>query len=535
VLALAGDEEEKTYTVDLPANVHPLARTLRIEASPSVVGTLFGALDYLTGYPYGCVEQTMSSFLPNVIVAQVLRQVKSTTLRADNNLGAKVQRGLDRLYGFQHEDGGWGWWKDDQTDPFMTAYVIDGLVQARGAGYAIESYRLDRGRAKLKQMIETGKIAEDGGAIDPESRAYMIYALSVSGEAEAKYLNDLFARRGELQPYGRALLALALQARNDGRARQVAVELERAAKVDDLSAHWDSARRPMLDFSEDNDLEATALSVKALSRLLPSSAVLPKAARWLVANRSNGYYWQSTKHTAFAVYGLTDYLKVSQELQPDYTFEVYLNGEQVHTRQVTSADTPAFVIERKGAGVGGSNQLRVVKRGKGVLYFSSALDYYTQGDVAAQGSNNLRLTREYLRLRVTESGGESKWAVEPLTGELRSGDLIVSKLRLQGAKARQILIEDPIPAGCEQVEAVSGINLNYSDDRWSDWYSAREFRDNRTAIFLDYFDGDAVFQYALRVQIPGEFKVGPARSELMYQPQVQANTAGARQRILDKK
>jgi alpha-2-macroglobulin len=534
-LALAGDEEEKTYTVDLPANVHPLARTLRIEASPSVVGTLFGALDYLTGYPYGCVEQTMSSFLPNVIVAQVLKQVKSTTLRADNNLGAKVQRGLDRLYGFQHEDGGWGWWKDDQTDPFMTAYVIDGLVQARGAGYAIESYRLDRGRAKLKQMIETGKIAEDGGAIDPESRAYMIYALSVSGEAEAKYLNDLFARRGELQPYGRALLALALQARNDGRARQVAVELERAAKVDDLSAHWDSARRPMLDFSEDNDLEATALSVKALSRLLPSSAVLPKAARWLVANRSNGYYWQSTKHTAFAVYGLTDYLKVSQELQPDYTFEVYLNGEQVHTRQVTSADTPAFVIERKGAGVGGSNQLRVVKRGKGVLYFSSALDYYTQGDVAAQGSQNLRLTREYLRLRVTESGGESKWAVEPLTGELRSGDLIVSKLRLQGAKARQILIEDPIPAGCEQVEAVSGINLNYSDDRWSDWYSAREFRDNRTAIFLDYFDGDAVFQYALRVQIPGEFKVGPARSELMYQPQVQANTAGARQRILDKK
>jgi alpha-2-macroglobulin len=534
-LALGQDEEEKTYNLDLPVNSHALARTLRLEASPSVVGPLFGALDYLTSYPYGCVEQTMSSFLPNIIVAQVLQQVKSSTLRADNKLGAKVQRGLDRLYGFQHEDGGWGWWKDDKTDPFMTAYVIDGFVQARGAGYAIENRRLERGRAKLKEMIETSKLAEDGSPIDPESRAYMIYALSASGEADAKYLNDLFARRGDLQPYGRALLALALHARNDARARQVAVEIERTAKASDFDAHWESTRRPMLDFSEDNDLEATALSVKALSRLLSSSPVLPKAARWLVANRSNGYFWQSTKHTAFAVYGLTDYLKVSQELQPDYTVEVYLNGEQVHSQRVTSADTAPFKLERKGGGVSGSNQLRVVKRGKGVLYFASTLDYYTQGDVAAQGSNGLRLTREYLRLRVTESNGESKWTVEPLAGELRSGDLIVSKLRLQGAKARQILVEDPIPAGCEQVENVSGINLNYSDGKWSDWYSAREFRDNRTAIFLDYFDGDGTFQYAMRVQIPGEFKVGPARSELMYQPQVQANTAGARQRILDKR
>ena len=34
----------------------------------------FGALDYLTSYPYGCTEQTMSSFLPNVIVAQTLQE-----------------------------------------------------------------------------------------------------------------------------------------------------------------------------------------------------------------------------------------------------------------------------------------------------------------------------------------------------------------------------------------------------------------------------------------------------------------------------
>ncbi|HKX32604.1 MAG TPA: hypothetical protein VJ302_33270, partial [Blastocatellia bacterium] len=84
-------------------------------------------------------------------------------------------------------------------------------------------------------------------------------------------------------------------------------------------------------------------------------------------------------------------------------------------------------------------------------------------------------------------------------------------------------------------ERVSGINLDYSEGHWSDWYNKREFRDQRTVLFTDYFDGDATFQYALRVQVPGEFKVAPARAELMYQPTVQANTANVKLNILDKK
>jgi len=96
-------------------------------------------------------------------------------------------------------------------------------------------------------------------------------------------------------------------------------------------------------------------------------------------------------------------------------------------------------------------------------------------------------------------------------------------------------IEDPIPAGCEQIAHISGINLNYSEGKWSDWYSNREFRDNRTVIFKNYFDGKATFQYAMRVEVPGDFRVAPARAELMYQPTVQANTSNGQLRILDKK
>jgi uncharacterized protein YfaS (alpha-2-macroglobulin family) len=537
VTSVADDAADKTIPLNIPENANTEARSLRIEVSPSVTGSLFGALDYLTSYPYGCTEQTMSSFLPNVVVAQTLKEIKTTSIRSSNELGTKVQRGMERLYDFQHGDGGWGWWKDDKSDPFMTAYVVDGLTMASRAGYPVDKDRIASGRNKLNQMIGAGK-GDDGKPFDVETRAYMVYALNVSGSADVSYMNDLFNRRNELQPYGRALLALTLKLRGDvARARQVAGEIEGSARANDFDAHWESRRRPMLDFTEVDDIEATALSLKALSAIAPTSQLLPKVARWLMANRRFGYYWDSTKQTAFAIIGLIDYVKVSKELSPDYTIEVYLNGQQVLTRRLTSADVTGskdLVIERKGGQLAASNQVRVVKQGRGVLYLSSTLDYFTRGDDVSEASPELSLTRDYLRLRVVETNGKSKWSVEPLTGELHSGDLIVSRLHLKGSRGQYLMIEDPIPAGCEQVERVSGINLDYTENHWCDWYSSREFRDQKTVLFISYFGGDTTYQNALRVQIPGEFKAAPARAEQMYQPTVQSNTGTARMAILDK-
>src|SRR5256885_10414975 len=74
------DQADQTISLDLPARADVQARNLRIEASPSIAGALFGALDYLTSFPYGCTEQTMSSFLPNIVVAQALKDVPSAKI-----------------------------------------------------------------------------------------------------------------------------------------------------------------------------------------------------------------------------------------------------------------------------------------------------------------------------------------------------------------------------------------------------------------------------------------------------------------------
>ena len=109
------------------------------------------------------------------------------------------------------------------------------------------------------------------------------------------------------------------------------------------------------------------------------------------------------------------------------------------------------------------------------------------------------------------------------------------KLHVTGKKARRLMVEDPIPSGAEQLESVGNLNLNYVDKKWTDWYSAREFRDRRTVFFMDSFDGDATLQYAMRVQIPGEFIVAPARAELMYQPEINTNTSSQHFTFLDRK
>ena len=96
---------------------------------------------YLTSFPYGCVEQTMSSFLPEYRGHAAVRDLGLKTNLDQAASQEKIHAGLDRLYNFQHEDGGWGWWETDESHPFMTAYVVAGLVQAQAAGVRGEAGR----------------------------------------------------------------------------------------------------------------------------------------------------------------------------------------------------------------------------------------------------------------------------------------------------------------------------------------------------------------------------------------------------------
>ncbi len=74
----------------------------------SLGGTLLNGLEFLTGYPYGCVEQVMSRALPNAVVAHAAGEL-GLEAELQAKLPALIQASQVKLYGLQHSDGGWGW------------------------------------------------------------------------------------------------------------------------------------------------------------------------------------------------------------------------------------------------------------------------------------------------------------------------------------------------------------------------------------------------------------------------------------------
>ncbi len=164
--SLSGPEQQEDSFVILPGNPEQAAPTLDITLSSSIAGGIFGGLDYLTHYPYGCTEQTMSSFLPNIIVAKAMKDLHLTATVNTPELEKKIQAGIERLKGFQHEDGGWGWWKEDQSVVFMTAYVVSGFGQAHSAGYDLEAESLSHAEDWLRKALDSNP------NMRPDLRAY---------------------------------------------------------------------------------------------------------------------------------------------------------------------------------------------------------------------------------------------------------------------------------------------------------------------------------------------------------------------------
>ena len=241
---LAQNAAQAATNIAYPANTDAAAHSLRIELSPSIAGSLFSALDYLTSYPYGCTEQTMSSYLPNVIVAETLSRLQVSGRVDDADLRAKMQAGLERLKDYQHDDGGWGWWKEDSSQVYMTAYVVSGI--GMGAQFMPptndQRQMLDRGKDYLHKALDQHP------RMRPELRAAVVYALAEAGDTNmGAALDAQWSRRNDLQPEALAMTGLAMLQLQDARAPQIASLLASKAVHQGDLVSWKGSYVPLLD------------------------------------------------------------------------------------------------------------------------------------------------------------------------------------------------------------------------------------------------------------------------------------------------
>ncbi len=412
------------------------------------------ALPYLADFPYGCVEQTMSRFLPTLVVMRAMARLK-LAIPADlaAKLPAMISAGLQRLYHFQHSDGGWGWWERDETHPRMTAYAMYGLLVAREAGVHVDATVLDRGLEALRGMEAT-----------PDA----LYVRALGGE-------DVSALRDEAEPTddgGRAWLILA------GRTALAA----------------QPAGAPPRRTTSDT-IANVALAIRALAKVDAKDPRIEGLVDWLGLQRRDGQ-WVSTLDTAHAIYALCDVCTPRERT----AITVTVNGQAIR-------------LDRgrlRAPAVPGRNSV-VVSQTADARVSASAFLRYPAKEAPRQADSPLAVVR---RLSIGDR--------ELTTGAaIACGEEIAVEVRVTGrVDAELLLVECPIPAGCEAVV----------DPDAYDYYARLELRDDRVCAAVRRIGKDESFElrFHLRALQPGTYHLRPATAAGMYDPTIAgASESGA--------
>jgi len=544
------DSETANFTVNIPETAIPSTRTLQISLSPSIAATALSGMDYLIGYPYGCVEQTMSRFLPTIVVSNALKGLNMPEPDWAKDIPKMTNKGLNRLYDFQHDSGGWGWWKNDDTSAYNTAYVMFGFYVAKKAGFQVDEWRFQNGVNCMENLIrESGKKSKThyGTYGSRTTRSYLTYVYSLVQSDRKKVFDAYFNQKNlqqvdfvkemkrvsedtkdERMDFVTALNAMTLQHLGvTGEAQYLLSELTSQNDESLKVASWggDSER----GFSwYNNEIETTAAVLQALVHVDPESPMVSKAIRFLNLKRQ-GNRWRSTRDTAFIIYAFTEYLQKMQELNPDYDLEIFVNDKQVKQTRMTGGQINLGVDVLLDELPAGENHVTIKKRGKGSLYYSYRLDYFNADATETPQENGIRVNRTYYLLQKQNRGGEIVYIKRPFTGNAAFGDEIYVTIDVTpNADYDYVMVEDPIPAGCEVIKEDQYYNIvgenRVTDDYYCDWcwwYADRDIRDEKVTFFITRLDqGASSLSYILRAEKPGKYRAMPTQASLMYFPEV---------------
>jgi uncharacterized protein YfaS (alpha-2-macroglobulin family) len=490
----------------------PEATRFNIRLAPSLASSMLASLDYLAQYPWGCTEQTTSSFLPDVVLSQSFKGMGVVNPELEKKLPDMVMKGLYRLYRFELEDGGWSWCQYGKADPWMTAYVCYGLIRARDAGFPVNPEVLKRGMEQLGKLIGTVNSINN-------KNAYACYVFTLAGWDSSPYFIRA-VNEGTLNDSNLAYAALSLvRTGHKDVAAAAMARLYQRAKQQGGMVYWPSGRW------DGETVETTAIALEAAVAVDAQDQRVPQIVRWLMRQRTGNYWW-STRQTAEVIYAMSEYLKRSNELAPDCSVVVRVNGRKVGSFRFDKSSifdldkvisVPAGLLHR------GANEVEIAKLGNGNVYYSLEMtQYLAQKKIhpTTSGPELFVIRAYYQSSRVTTFDENQK--LGPAISQCDVGDIVLVRLRVHAnGRMRYLLLEDYIPAGFEIVDKG---DVDYWD--WDYWFSGRDIRDDRIAFFLEEVpNGWSSVEYRMRAAFPGAYHSLPARVFDMYQPSLFAASA----------
>jgi len=303
----------------------------------------------LVGYPYGCIEQTISKTLPTALIFNYLKQSGQLTSALEQEMTSMILEGLSRIYNFQHSDGGWGWWRNDNSKIIMTSIVISALNQINEADFTINSQILKKGIEYLisHQDANGAWDFQEYSSNTLEATAFILKAIMTYPNKTSQMITAMCSavnryktlwNSGDMQStYGASLYYLATfntDYKNSTLNNELIQFIKDDRKVEDSTVFWDSDRTsPWYWRKLGNTVEITSYATWALALddYVSNYAIIQKAVRYLL-NQRNRWGWGSTADTSAAINSLTSIKEVilsGQFIDFNGTISININDNKV--------------------------------------------------------------------------------------------------------------------------------------------------------------------------------------------------------------
>lgn len=408
------------FDINFPANALPKTPKAEVKIYPNLMAHVTESVEGLLQRPYGCGEQTISSTYPNLMILKFLK--------TDNFLAKKakifLQKGYERLLGYQVADGGFSYWGGkSESDVALTAYALRFLSDARVAiavdekvienaqNYLLKQQRADGSWTKKyyyetaedarRTKLFTSYVARTLAMLEKDARA------SRSAQAETpalqslqKALTYLKTQNAEIdEPYTLALLGLAsLDAGNLETARETAQRLEKMARPEGDSVYWNlESNTPFYGWGTAGRIETTALVLQFFIKLgkereTSDAALIGKATMFLLKNKDRYGVWYSTQTTINVLDAFLAALSESKE----QTLTISLNGEKLKNFSVSSEQIEPVILDLNGK-LTSANRLEVTSSNGSAIMSQIVATHYIDWQDSEISSRDVNQSRQ-LRL-----------------------------------------------------------------------------------------------------------------------------------------
>ncbi|MBP5521893.1 MAG: hypothetical protein J6X82_05685 [Bacteroidales bacterium] len=462
----------------------PGTNSVQLELSTIPAIDLQSRLRYLITYPYGCLEQTVSSAFPQLYLDKIMTCDESTRERSRFNVEAAIRR----LQIYRRSDGSLSYWPGSSySSLFGSAYALHFLKEAEDAGYAVP---VD---LKKELIAWLGRNVSDSKE-DMTSRAYGVYALATAGKPARSAMN-LLREKVKKMPQGAAWLLSAAYA-VDGK-KTVAREIAAALKYEDglYEAYGSSDRN-------------RAVALKTML-LIDRKEDAFKLAETIASRLNDKEVYMSTQSTAWSLYAIADYARENAGgVQASYS----AGGKTVKISGDKCLESRAIAV---GEGDKSLN-IKIDNAGQGNLYAVASVTGIPPASTEKAVSNKLKMTVSYV------DDQHSPVKVDTLSRG-RMIFAVVTITNTSAAPAKDLALNQKFPSGWE----IQNDRLYSSAASYPSGVSYQDIRDDRVYSFFDLGAGKSVtIETKLVATYPGKFYLPAVSCSAMYDATISALVPG---------